>query len=349
MNKGTVGPRYFAAANSGNGFVSLFDGIFAGLDRLYIIKGGSGTGKSRMMSDIAAKAEERGLYVERYYCSADADSLDGITVPGIRFGMLDGTAPHTRDPKYPGAVDEIVNVGAFWDAGALRCRVCEIKDHADAKAEEFRRAFGALSAALAADRMARDLIGQAVLREKTERTAERIIKKLPRGSGRGLDTRILDAFTMRGRRGFNTFAEIAGTAYSVTGRRGAASAFLSALCSAALDAGHHVVRALDPLNTEEVTALYLPDAGAAFVRDPGGRETERTVNTDRFIDPAVYRENRSFIVKFIRQRNEMTDAALDFLARAAEHHFALETIYSSAMDFEAKERLTAELTEKVFK
>ena len=28
--------------------------------------------------------------------------------------MIDGTAPHTVDPRYPGAVDEILNFGAYW-------------------------------------------------------------------------------------------------------------------------------------------------------------------------------------------------------------------------------------------
>ena len=38
--------KYFAAANTVDGFVSYYDEIFVKCSRVYIIKGGSGTGKS---------------------------------------------------------------------------------------------------------------------------------------------------------------------------------------------------------------------------------------------------------------------------------------------------------------
>ena len=46
--------KYFAAANSYKGFKSYFDRIFAPeqFDRIYIIKGGPGTGKSSIMKNI---------------------------------------------------------------------------------------------------------------------------------------------------------------------------------------------------------------------------------------------------------------------------------------------------------
>ena len=55
--------EFFAAANSGNGFVSFYSQIF-GNDRIeqrYLIKGGPGTGKSTFMKKIAQRAEEKGI------------------------------------------------------------------------------------------------------------------------------------------------------------------------------------------------------------------------------------------------------------------------------------------------
>ena len=108
--------NYFAAANTEAGFVSWFDDIFNArdIDFTYIIKGGSGTGKSTLMKKVAAKAEKLGGACERYYCSSDTASLDGVIAKmpsGARIAMLDGTAPHTHDPKYPGAADAIINLG----------------------------------------------------------------------------------------------------------------------------------------------------------------------------------------------------------------------------------------------
>ena len=39
--------KYFAAANSGEGFYSLFDSVFdrKTLEKIYLLRGGAGTGK----------------------------------------------------------------------------------------------------------------------------------------------------------------------------------------------------------------------------------------------------------------------------------------------------------------
>ena len=121
--------RYFAAANSADGFVCWFDRIFTPdtIDRCFIIKGGSGTGKSTFMKRLAAEGEKRGYEAEYYYCSSDPTSLDGLILirktmggEGLRTAaVIDGTAPHTRDPILPGAAEEIINLGDFWDEGML--------------------------------------------------------------------------------------------------------------------------------------------------------------------------------------------------------------------------------------
>ena len=53
--KNTLAKRYFAAANSAYGFHNSFCEIFSPdkLQRVYIIKGGPGTGKSYLMKNIA--------------------------------------------------------------------------------------------------------------------------------------------------------------------------------------------------------------------------------------------------------------------------------------------------------
>lgn len=91
---------YFLGANSYEGFYSLYDGFVysEAVDRLYIIKGGAGCGKSSFMKKIAAAAESTGLSVERVICSGDPDSLDGIFIPTLKLAYVDGTAPHAAVP-----------------------------------------------------------------------------------------------------------------------------------------------------------------------------------------------------------------------------------------------------------
>ena len=93
--------QYFLGANTRNGFFSLYDGFAdpeAG-DFLYVIKGGPGCGKSTLMKRVGKAAEDAGLPVEYVLCSGDPDSLDGVWLPALHTGFVDGTAPHVQVTK----------------------------------------------------------------------------------------------------------------------------------------------------------------------------------------------------------------------------------------------------------
>ena len=51
--------------------------------------------------------------IEYHWCSSDDHSLDGIVMSKHGIGIVDGTAPHVIDAAYPGAVDEVLNLGQF--------------------------------------------------------------------------------------------------------------------------------------------------------------------------------------------------------------------------------------------
>ena len=135
--------KYFGASNSAQGFKNYFGEIFSRCGFVYIIKGGPGTGKSSFMRRISRSAKERGERVEYYFCSSDPSSLDGIvmhTEKGL-VGIVDGTAPHVREPKYPGAYDEIIDLGAFWNKELLIKQKNEIVALGDRKSAEYKNAY----------------------------------------------------------------------------------------------------------------------------------------------------------------------------------------------------------------
>lgn len=105
---------YFLGANSRAGFASLY-GFFPGAEDtfLHIIKGGPGTGKSGYMRRIGLAAEERGLDVHYVLCSGDPASLDGLYIPALHLAWVDGTAPHTAEPRIFGVDSDYVNLGHF--------------------------------------------------------------------------------------------------------------------------------------------------------------------------------------------------------------------------------------------
>lgn len=119
IEKGRI-RRMFPAGNTTAGFYNRFEHMIgADAVRIFIIKGGPGVGKSTFMNVVSNEMVSRGYDVEHHHCSSDPDSLDGLVIPSLKIALMDGTAPHITDPKAPGAVDEIINLGDFWDEGKI--------------------------------------------------------------------------------------------------------------------------------------------------------------------------------------------------------------------------------------
>ena len=104
----------FVSANGFTGFRSQYDKVFRQEEfkRIFVIKGGPGTGKSTLMRKIADRYKEK-VKETIIYCSSDPTSLDGVILSNgsIKIGLVDATAPHERDAQYPGVCDEIINLG----------------------------------------------------------------------------------------------------------------------------------------------------------------------------------------------------------------------------------------------
>lgn len=112
----------FPGSNTPSGFYSYYDNIISqdNANKIFIIKGGPGTGKSSLMRRIANHFSERKIEIEYHHCSADPNSLDAIVIVPARVAIIDGTFPHAIDPQTPGAIDEIINFSPFWNEKEIR-------------------------------------------------------------------------------------------------------------------------------------------------------------------------------------------------------------------------------------
>ena len=148
MQKGKV-RNMFSGGNTSKGFFSRFDHIMSREDarRIFVIKGGPGTGKGTFMRNISEIMTDRRYDTEHIHCSSDSKSLDALVIPELKVALLDGTAPHVIDPKVPGAVDEIINLGEYWCDSALAEKRDEIMKVSDEIRVYFQRAYRYLKAA----------------------------------------------------------------------------------------------------------------------------------------------------------------------------------------------------------
>lgn len=108
--------KMFPGGNTSKGFKSFFDYVIPkDVNIIFCMKGGPGVGKSSLMKKVVKEMVSRGYDVDLYPCSSDPDSLDAIVIKDLGAVMLDGTAPHIVDPKNPGCIDEILDLGQFWN------------------------------------------------------------------------------------------------------------------------------------------------------------------------------------------------------------------------------------------
>lgn len=337
---------YFAGANSEKGFVNCFDRAVEGIERLYILKGSSGCGKSSFMKKIAAAAEERGEWAERIYCSSDVASLDGVVLRERSVAVLDGTAPHAAELRYPGVRDKFINLGEFWDRAKLIPRRDEVISLSDKKKECFSAAYRMLRAVGELRDERERLTDKALLHKKLGDFAHRVIKaNSDEGKGFSLAVRLNTAFCAEGL--CKTELCEAKKRYVILDSHDLAGRALNALLFEARERKLAVTVSLDPLSPRRLNALLLNESGVLFELGEIG-EGDKQINLERFIDNAILAQNRGRERFTARCQKVLTEGAREHLEEARKAHLSLEDIYVPAMDFGAVDQCTRLTVKEIF-
>lgn len=331
--------EYFAAANTAAGFISYFDRIFdpSVLDDLYIIKGGPGTGKSSMLRRVADAAKKRGYEVEYYYCSSDPSSLDGILIPSLSFGMLDGTAPHMTDPVYPGAVDTVFDLYPYFNIKKLKERREDIKALTDKNKLLHRRSAAYRKFAGAAETEICAMISSCIDAEKMSSAVSRIPSlKCAKGDA---EHRQISAFSTKGKMTLKTFENTAKTKIGICDEHGCAYLFLNGLKNALIKKHVLFYYSLDTLLPERCEAIFIPSSGEYYrmtgtMANTDRRDYDKLINMKRFIKTDVLKDIRGRLRMCEKIRDTLESEALRLIAEAGRVHDRLEALYNNAVDFD---------------
>ena len=346
---------YFASANSSGGFFNLYAEVFERADRIYVIKGGPGTGKSSLMRRAARAAEARGGVVEYYLCSSDPESIDGVLIfeNDEVIGLLDGTAPHVFEPTLVGAREEIVNLGQFWDSRLLRRQKNEISALANKKSAAYRRAYAYLRSCGNLRAVTDSLLKKALDEGKLRAAAERLVSSLDLDVGEG---KVLPAVTravsMSGLRRLETFETRGKRRFFIGELYGVGSCFLDELFGKLKEKAVTLRVSYDPVVPQRIDGIFIEKANISFTltgNDGDGAENggERYINPKRFIHTEAVREIRGEMRYAARLYRDCLDGALHALSEAKVYHFLLEDIYKNAMDFSTLGEFTNEFLKEI--
>lgn len=343
----------FAGMNTKDGFRGGYRDIIdeSTLRRLYIIKGSAGSGKSTLMKRIGAYVTSSGHKVKYYLCGSDADSVDCIVIDDA-LAVLDGTSPHAHEMKYPGGVSRLIDVTTFFDAAQLERARDEIIRLTDEKRECFDSAYTCIAAL---SRVREDMQKRAermLLHEKFDAFVERTLGKMMLAD-RGCDDceLILNSVGMKGKCRLDTLERCAERTLYIKDEYFTAFAAMNAIYEKLTRDSRAVTVVRDPYLPSCYRGIFVNEARVYFTVEASeydenhasSDEKVTEVNMARFTDKERVKAERQTLRAGQKCAEMLEHEALRHLATAGERHFALEKIYSSAMDFAGLEKLTRRL------
>ena len=339
--------KIFLAANSPSGFVSFFDELYNPYRdcRAYIIKGGPGTGKSSLMKKIAEKGEEKGFDVIRVFCSSDPESLDAVIIPELSLSVADGTAPHVLEPKFPGAAENIINLGAFWNEKELFEKRDEIRALSLENSIFHRRASRFLAAAGPIEKENEKLLSPLVLEDKLSGFASRFCARETPKKKNSVPGRksvcLLSGITPKGVVFFDETVKAFST--RIIGVEDeyccCAGMLLERIGETAAKNGWNVIFCRCPMRPKEYCEhLIIPEASLSLVSLRSNHRfslpISRTVHVRRFLKDGGKMDSKRRLLLNRTLSNNLVESAVEMLFEAKKVHDGLEKLYIESMDFE---------------
>ena len=319
---------YFAASNGYGGFTSFFPRIFAPeeLTRLFIIKGGPGTGKSSFMKKLALFGTENGCHTEAIFCSSDPSSLDGIILSknGKRIAFIDGTAPHATDAKFPGASDELIDLGAGFDRELLEGNRKEIIELNKEKGAAYSTAYSTLKAAGELNDVKRRFYENNVDYNAAESIINSIIKE---NENTASDKKRMIFLSSFGKNGYFkiSFQLKEGVKKIAVYGNGHTEFILMNMLKNKLKNSIKTL-CLSPLRVTDIEAIQTNNL---FIY----------VDKNGDVDSEIISKKTDNFDKLTEVENESLNLARHYFSIASEAHFKLEDVYITAMNFENNDRL----------
>lgn len=348
--------KIFPGANTSNGFYSYFDYIIPNdIKRIFCLKGGPGVGKSSLMKKVAREFSDKGYDVEVFPCSSDPGSLDAVLIKKLKVVLLDGTSPHIVDPKVPGAIDEIVNFGDFWDVDNLENNKMEIMQCNKNISSCFQRAFKYLKAAepifYDIESKHKDAMDFGKLNKFTDEFMEELFVGVENKEELSVARHLFGtAITPIGHIDYgDSLLQNAEKVYYLNGKIGyGKTTFLKRIYDRAIQKGLKVEVFHYPLIPEKIESIMITDLGVAITTSLLFKD-QNIIDLERFIDNEKingYKEELEVNEKIL---DEMINYAISNLKKAKLNHDIIENYYIPNMNFEEIDKLKEQLIKRITK
>ena len=195
-----------------------------------------------------------------------------------------------------------------------------------------------------------EMVSPYLKRDAIRSYAEKQVRDLPCGNGYESRPALMRSVGMRGDVIYDTYFANADHSFWLEDCYGAAQFFLEAIGEMALKKGWKIRVSHDPVYPDRLDGIFLTDSRRAFLTAPKQVRPEgvRVLSLRRFVRVSEMHPIGGKLHFEQRLKNAMREGALDALKEVKEIHFALESIYTDAMDFAAKEFFTNRFCKDLF-
>lgn len=336
--------RMFPGGNTSQGFVSLHDNIINDRrNKLYILKGMPGGGKSSLMTEIGERALDKGYSLEYHHCPSDPESIDGLVINELAIAIVDGTPPHSIDPVYPGLSDRIINLAAYINEEEIAEYKKEIEEAKEKNSKAYRRAFNYLKAARSVYKEIENINREAQDFKKINQISREYLDEIfsheivDQGSYSFKNREIFSsAYTPKGYFDY-TDTIVAGLAkkYYLKGELGTGkSKFLNRLMKRAKMENFHLEIYYNAFAPEKIESILIYELDLIVSANEAIRLGDyKTIDFNRFFDKARLDTGKDYLLF-----NKLMEEGIRALNLAERNHFKQEELYNSAIDFTGVDR-----------
>lgn len=348
--------NYYTCANSARGFVNMFDSNIKGLDKIFILKGGPGTGKSSLMRNIGMKWYNKGFDVEFIHCSSDNGSLDGVIIPALKIGIVDGTAPHIIEPSAPGAIEEYVNLGAAWNSKSLsthKNEILNIKNEISKCYEDTYKTFGeAIKIHDEWEKIYIENIDFEKVNKVTSDTIKLLLENKRLDKSSTVKHRFFGGATPKGAVDFvQNLTEDISKRYFIKGRPGSGkSTMLKKIAAEAERRGFDVEVYHCGFDPDSLDMVVIRELSTVIFDSTSPHEYYPDRDSDEIIDMYAltikegtdekYKEELDSIIASYKEK---VNKGTQYLAKAKSLHDDMEKFYIEAMDFKVVDKIANNL------
>lgn len=352
--------HFFLCGNTAKGFRNLFSTNIESLRKIFILKGGPGTGKSTLIKKISKELEELKYDVEHIHCSSDPNSLDGIIIPKLGVGIVDGTAPHVIEPTAPGAIEEYVNLGVAWDTDRLGTHTNEILDIQNDIKRCYEKAYAEFAKGLKVHDEWEKIYIENMDFSKANKLTEEVIDKLLGNTQLNktscIKHRFLGCSTPYGAVDFvENITESIGKRYFIKGRPGSGkSTMLKKIQKNAQYRGIDIEVYHCGFDPDSLDMLLFPELNLCIFDSTAPHEYFPSRSGDFVIDmyselinsntDEIYKDELEDIVA--RYKSYVSEGTA-YLATAKSYHDKLEKFYIEATNFKKIDEICDELCKKI--